>query len=453
MDIFICHSWKDQDTAQRLADDLSGQTTVWLDTRHALAEDGSSLSPQRLLSRMDQVILLWSANSAQAAEITEELGMIMALGKPLLLCRLDDSPSPQGLPIETSIDLSDYRAGIHQLYSILVRAWYEDISQPGDSAPENTAPLSDEVPQPQAAAPEHEHWLEPLKNQWHEERNALEARFRQMNDLGNFIENLGMQLEVQGHDRTTVLDLLQQTIRREEEAPELLGELRRHLEAHLQDLDELASPPEDAVEPPKTPQEQMHAELAEGLQMLVRPEDLDNAVALVGDYLNAMEPVLATLRKLASQQRSSGYLDTVHFLHHYLKTDDDLLPASQYGIWGWLDDAWLVINSAYRLVEAGLVPADIFPVDWQRIATADRIVQHALPSRVHQGLEKTLNEILKFIAREADSYRPTFTHHQRRYRPRMGQASAVGGVDRGYERLLRQLEQQMNLAGWPSRRW
>jgi hypothetical protein len=163
----------------------------------------------------------------------------------------------------------------------------------------------------------------------------------------------------------------------------------------------------------------------------------DAWLADVEHYLDAAGPAVAALAAQAAAAGSPAGAEVVGFLQQYLAEEDDLVP-SRLGRYGLLDDAWLVLNTAFRLVESGLVPAAAVPVDWSRIVTADHVVRQLLPAEVLTTLEATVLHLLGMIASEVQAYQPWFTPGAHGYAPTMATPASAGGSweDQMNERLL-----------------
>jgi len=99
--------------------------------------------------------------------------------------------------------------------------------------------------------------------------------------------------------------------------------------------------------------------------------------------------------------------EVVNYLNTYLQNGDDLLPDS-YGRYGLIDDAWLIHNTAYRLLESGILPGDIFAVNWQAISEADQMVAVLLPTEIRAALEQYALQMLNIIAHEVQGYQPQY---------------------------------------------
>ena len=93
-----------------------------------------------------------------------------------------------------------------------------------------------------------------------------------------------------------------------------------------------------------------------------------------------------------------------------------------------LDDAWLILNTAFRLIESGLVPAEVVSVDWETIIPADYVVRSILPPQALSTLTAAIFQMLQLIGAEVGSYQPWFTPQENGYAPTMAAPEASGGT-------------------------
>lgn len=176
--------------------------------------------------------------------------------------------------------------------------------------------------------------------------------------------------------------------------------------------------------------------MAEGDYGLVRDELAGRIAALVPEaatgywaaridyYIDCAGPVLASMQAYVMSVGSAAGCEVVNYLRVYLDNADDLIPDSR-GRYGLVDDAWLILNTCWRLLEGGLIPAHMFSVDWQELIEADQMVTAVMPPQVLSALQQYLLRMLMIIAAEVQAYDPQF-----------GSDSMSGGAsyaDRWYE--------------------
>src|SRR5690606_5045686 len=137
--------------------------------------------------------------------------------------------------------------------------------------------------------------------------------------------------------------------------PEGIGQLVTRLEAALQSRGD--DQPASEAAPPDAD------ELTRRVAAVVPAGAIDGAVASIDAYLRAAVTALQALQTFALQAQSAAGVLVVSVLAGYRHGPDDLTPDGQ-GRYGHLDDAWLILNTAFRLIERELMPAHAGPIDW-----------------------------------------------------------------------------------------
>ena len=166
-------------------------------------------------------------------------------------------------------------------------------------------------------------------------------------------------------------------------------------------------------------------EIRQGLQPFTDSMLLPRLTELVHYYVVTGVDLLGLLHDITQTAESASALRIVQSLYHYLQNGNDLLAESEYGAWGLIDEAWLIHNTAYRLIEAGLVAIELFPFNWDNITAADKVVIRMLPSAVARQLEARLLQFMNLIAMEVTDYQPQFSYQQDNYHPYMGAGQAL----------------------------
>lgn len=149
-------------------------------------------------------------------------------------------------------------------------------------------------------------------------------------------------------------------------------------------------------------------QLRQRLQGQVPDQELEAIVEYLFYYNETAGPTLDALASISQARASAAGITVVQHLLQYLQNPDDLLPESIHGYFGYIDDAWLIHNTAWRLVEAGILPPATFAVDWGNIQVADSLVRQLLPPMALNQLENTLMQYLQIIAAEIQAYQPQF---------------------------------------------
>jgi uncharacterized membrane protein YkvA (DUF1232 family) len=173
-----------------------------------------------------------------------------------------------------------------------------------------------------------------------------------------------------------------------------------------------AALPSDSADP--------HQQLRQQLQGRVPDQDVETVSEILYYYNESAATVLDTLASVAQARSSAAGVAVVQDLLAYLHNPDDLLPENKYGYFGYIDDAWLIHNTAWRLVEAGIIAVAAFPVDWDQIQMGDLLVRTLLPPLALGQLENILMQYLNLIAAEVQAYQPQFMPGGGGYHPYMG---------------------------------
>jgi hypothetical protein len=168
------------------------------------------------------------------------------------------------------------------------------------------------------------------------------------------------------------------------------------------------------------PADDPREQLRQQLQGRVPDHELEAIIEYLFYYNEAAAPSLDALANVSQARGSAAGVTVVQHLLQYLGDPDDLLPESSYGYFGYIDDAWLIHNTAYRLVEAGILPPATFGVEWGNITATDNLVRQLLPPTALSQLENMLMQFLQIIAAEIQNYQPQFTGGTRGYHPYMG---------------------------------
>jgi hypothetical protein len=126
---------------------------------------------------------------------------------------------------------------------------------------------------------------------------------------------------------------------------------------------------------------------------------LDQSMAALTYYIESCPVMLRDFAIAAGASYSESLQQVAASLYQYLIEPHDLLDDSN-GILGFLDDAWLIHNMAYRCVQSQLVAAGRFSADWNAIVLADRFVVHLFPPHVKATLEDIAGQYSSLVARE-----------------------------------------------------
>jgi hypothetical protein len=449
MKVFISHSWKDKTQADMLTRDLSSVAEVWQDIQQLKPGDRIQASIDEAIEQMDVVIVLWSENAAVSDGVAEEVKTSLRLGKKMVPCLLDETSleSIPGLVETLGIDFEDYRFGFGRLCAFLLRFQTSDL---GIEIQEELKDIKDidgvlnylqdyRIKQG-IKGTDRDYWIQrsiEAIGRMDERMEKLQSRIK---EAGDFIQQIYTKLGQAGEDRAKLQAILQEVIRKEHTDPEILGQVRVAIEREISKLPvegkATSTKAKQSTERTKSFSKDLRAAAQDGrsqirgrLRPFLQENLLEEATDLLLYYINTARQNLEVMANFSVATSSQASMLVVQYLFEYLEDPHDLLAEAKYGIWGYLDDAWLIHNTAYRLVEAGLIPVAAFSIRWESVVAADRIARSCLPSAVLAELENSLMQFLSLIATEAMSYNPGFANVERGYHPYMGGAFGAGEGD------------------------
>jgi hypothetical protein len=430
--IFISHQWRDKQLADRLSRDLEQFADVWVDYRRLRPGDRIQDTIDDALNGVDLVLLVWTDHSAASAGVRAEVDKSLSLGLRLVPCifHYDDDGNPrpplkEPLASILGIDFHHYGSGLAQIAELILNLQKERVPE--------AARLADHPGNRMLSYLKG--YLSYLAN-YRKLRGVRDERAQWVDRIIGEIERYVRA----GGDASSVRMLLEVAKNSTVEDEEGIGMLVRRLGTLLgEGRGAMADGPPAGKEqrsahvgPRSSPQDELARRLAE----VVPKGTLQAWVEQVDEYIALAPPMLQALTGFAQATGSPAGIQVVQALRAYLDNADDLIP-DHLGTFGRLDDAWLILNTTYRLVESGLVPVSAVPANWSAVATVDAVVCAVLPPDVLNVLTDAVFQMLQLIAAEVASYQPAFTPVGRGYAPTMG-ASGGGGSweDRMNARLL-----------------
>jgi hypothetical protein len=421
MNVFISHSWKDKTTADILTQNLSSMVDVWLDIQNL--RPGNQITPtiNSALAEMDIVLVLWSRNSANSDGVAAEISTALSLKKPLIPCRLDDTELDPPIREVLAVEMQDYKVGYGRLLCTLLPIFAQDINMDLGDAIRQVKDLDGVIA-----------YLEEYRNKrgikgddkgyWIERviASCSTARVvvrRELERTGEAIDNLQKiygEWKNAGDDPEKLQELLTKVARNEHLNPSTFRQVRAMIQQQLDHAMLLKNRPSSDSKNLSVKltdllttnvidcQKQISGRLGKGFPAA----QIDTISELVCEYICKAPSTIERLEEFAVASPSRAFFATVGFIGDYMENPNDLIPESRYGVWGFLDDAWLIHNSVYRLAEAGIINLNQFGLDWPKIVAADRIVSSLLPQPVLQQLNATMMQFLSFLTVEISGYDP-----------------------------------------------
>lgn len=408
MDVFISHSWRDKTTADLLADDIRPMCDhLWLDaSQFNPAIQGQTLISQ-LVDKSNLLLVIWSSQAANTQNNRLLLDVCLAQDKMPIICRYDNTALPGSMHELQQFDMRDYMQGFTQLCQYLQE-------KPGTAI----AAIIEALTRVQI-------FTNRLQKRDTTEVDYIQhvlARWHEADDNREIIQSLLFEVTLHSEKDTEVYQRLRDMLERDLN--------RRPLTKSAIDTASGKNMPFELT--PEiflhtlTTLEQEKTEISLGLRGHIDAMRLPEATAEMHYYILSSVDLLGLLHDIALSSESPREVIIVKFLYRYVQMPHASLAAANDGAWGLIDDAWLIQNTAYRLIEAGIFARELFPFDWERIAKTDAIVIRCLPTTLRHQLEALLMQFMHLIALEVKDYQPHFCHDDNRYHPYMGQAQALG---------------------------
>lgn len=428
--VFISHQWKDKQVADRLARDLENLADVWMDFRNLLPGDRIQEAITEALERIHLVLVVWTEHASSSANVRIEIEKALEFGVRVVPCffvYLNGEPHPplNDHPLEgiLGVDFHHHGSGIVQVANLLLEL--------------QTARLPEEA----VANPDpRRRMLQYMKGYL-----SYMANYRNLKDVpdqrAEWVDKIVREIErylASGGEENTVRMLLEAARQHEANDPEATGMLVDRLERLVGEASP-TSPPGASPPPPPPPADAPPKDwrppaappadlLAQRIATVVPPGTGNAWLAQVNVYIESAPVALQALRSYVQAVGSPAGSQVVAYLERYLQNADDLVPDHAGGRYGLLDDAWVILNTAFRLIESRLVPAEVVPLNWKTILATDHLVRAILPEESLAALTTMVFQILEAIAAEASSYQPWFSPDGRGYAPTIAAPASTGGT-------------------------
>ena len=408
--LFISHSWHDKYFAEKLSKALSPCCNVWMDYRELRPGDQLQDRIDETLKTMDFVLVVWSEHVSGSEGVAAELETCRKLNKTLIPCiyKYADNGHPDPVldgPLKyiLGVDFHHFATGVARILTYALEEQREDYSE---FETDPRLRLLQDV----------DGMLDYLANY----RNARETGSSRMDWVERIIGEFESYVS-NGGDPETLKPLLLAARKHAATDPEALGMLVDRLESITGEtgVSEFIEP---AHKKKKNKGKKKRKQSRTDHQFYQAPDkdqlgELINSIAPPGMadywsgrldyYLNSAPVAVNALQLYCVGVNSPAGCEVANFLNVYLNNRNDLIP-DRYGRYGLLDDAWLILNTVYRLIEANLVPANILVIDWHAIIEADQMAVQILPVEVRGVLEQYVRQMLGLIVAEVQAYQPQF---------------------------------------------
>lgn len=436
MKIFISHNWKNKTAAQLVAQSLANSAEVWLDIQQLKLGDRIQPTIDAALAQVDAVLLLWSQDSAKSPAVAAEIETTVRLKKPLLPVFLDDTttdtqPLLKGI-YGVRFNVEDCKSGLFRIQAGLLRLSLGGLDIDSAKAINDLtsfeglyAYVQDFRNQKKIGGEDSTMWAVESMEQCNKAYQSLSELRDQVGTTLQFIQDTFARVEKAGPDPVAIQSILNEVIRHPKSATKEFKVLIQFLEGKLSSLSVQSKP---AVNLRPTAPEAAQ-QFGQKMRKQTPAAPPDPRIQLIHNYIQSAQAALGRFTQIAAMTPAMSLKQVANELHAYLENPDDLLPDDQNGLLGLADDAWLIHNTIYRCIEAGLFGAQDIPIQWDVVVQADPLVLQILPPPVRDMLEQLLTQYMRVIGNEFAQYQPQFVPNNQfnSYDAFMGGGSAVGG--------------------------
>ena len=479
MKLFISHSWRDKAVAQRLADSLQGNVDVWLDLTHLKPGSDIQATIDAAIAQMDVVVLLWSKDAAASENVKAEIVAARRSGADLLPCLLDDTPPDELLKGLLAIDCVDRKIGLSRVMAAVLTKFvkpfgFDDTKALNDlkSADGVLNYVNDYYNKHGMSGEESAYWVLKTLESTNKSQESLSELRDKVGDALQFIKTTMARVEEAGEDRARLQAILDELNASPHKGIRGFDVLLSFVEGRLKtaSMETKWRPAEPEPAEAEAPREEkpagggdagdgsaasildkaasvMAEKIAaasraslEGLRARLAPffppQTVEASLAALNYYVASAPVSLREFAAAAEDGDSEALGEVAAELFRYLLSPDDAIPDEANGLLGFTDDAWLIHNSIYRCIEAGLLDASQFSVQWEVIVAADPIVLNIFPPQVRAALDRLITQYMGLLAEESRQYRPAFSPASwggyQTYDASMGEGAAVGGGGSSY---------------------
>lgn len=414
MRVFISHQWRDKRVADQLRDRLDAIDgfEVWIDHRNLRPGDAIQDEIDEVLAEMDVMLVLWSEHSARSAGVAAEIATAERLGLRTIPCFIaydetgDVVPPIDGpLARYVGIDFHHFETGAASLATLLVELQREQDGVAADADPKvvmlrrmrEAASYLANYRNVKGVDDDRRYWIDQIVAE-------VERYVGRTGDTALAAQFTG-GLELIRDDDPDAYDAAMARLDR------VLG--RREPPPGPRAVPSAEPASETGWEPTPPSTDMLDRVLAASG---IDEHDRAGVRGMVQAYhANAM-PALEAMGAAALAAQSAAGIRVVQYLNGYLEQGDDLIP-DHHGLYGQLDDAWLILNTAFRLIESGALTAAQVPIDWQAVTAADAAVRALIPPAAMSALEQQMLQLIQLIANEIASYQPWMTPTGNGYSP------------------------------------
>jgi len=126
-------------------------------------------------------------------------------------------------------------------------------------------------------------------------------------------------------------------------------------------------------------------------------DELDATVDHLSYYVVSSPSVLNKVVSSALKLDDEAYMAATLEVFNYLVYPNDVIPDNKRGLYGYLDDAWLIHNFVRYSIHARYLDKNDLQLEWHIIDHINKNVDNAITSDAYTLLNQRLGRILKNI--------------------------------------------------------
>lgn len=126
-------------------------------------------------------------------------------------------------------------------------------------------------------------------------------------------------------------------------------------------------------------------------------DELDSTVDHLAYYVICSPSVLNRVVTKAMKINDEAYTSATLEVFNYLVYPDDVIPNNKRGLYGYLDDAWLIHNFVRYSIHARYIDKDELQLEWHVIEHINKNIENAISPDSFTLLNQRLGRILKNI--------------------------------------------------------
>jgi len=380
MKVFISHSWKNKTVAQKIYNDLKeAGMEIWMDANNLLPGQQIQNTIDKVINSIDIIVLVWSKESSQSEGVLAEIYTSSSQKKIIIPCIIDETPLGRHLYLKQikGIEFQDFTIGIARLKMVLLNYMSETL----DMATADGLKLMNEY-MGSIEATNHLIYKEKIKNSdreadkdfWINEINTnsekaydkLKIREKINIEIQAFMDKKMQELQLDLDNKVAVENILRQMKAYKFAGEPFMVKTINHVENIYESL---------VKESQNNPIDKYRSDMLVKLEQSA-PQIKTSLGLLSGLFFPAIYENLryyfiesaSLLQNLLNYSKTDNVppvvKECVDFLIKYIKTPGGVVDNSQFGIFGYADDAYFIYSITDNLVKGNIITAD---VDWGKI--------------------------------------------------------------------------------------